>query len=58
MRERQPKAGNGMIFGFNTDIKHEGTVYHVQSEAGSRRRSCKRKSFCAAGASQTRLPLW
>src|SRR3954469_16997108 len=22
-----------MIFGFNTDIKHEGTVYHVQSEA-------------------------
>ncbi len=22
-----------MIFGFNTDIKHENTVYHVQSEA-------------------------
>src|SRR5215472_16103725 len=22
-----------MIFGFNTDIKHEETVYHVQSEA-------------------------
>jgi hypothetical protein len=22
-----------MIFGFNTDIKHESTVYHVQSEA-------------------------
>jgi hypothetical protein len=22
-----------MIFGFNTDVKHEGTVYHVQSEA-------------------------
>jgi hypothetical protein len=22
-----------MIFGFNTDIKHGGTVYHVQSEA-------------------------
>ncbi len=22
-----------MIFGFNTDIKHEATVYHVQSEA-------------------------
>ena len=22
-----------MIFGFNTDEKHEGTVYHVQSEA-------------------------
>lgn len=22
-----------MIFGFNTDIKHQDTVYHVQSEA-------------------------
>src|SRR5215467_6632511 len=22
-----------MIFGFNTDIRHEDTVYHVQSEA-------------------------
>jgi len=22
-----------MIFGFNTDVQHEGTVYHVQSEA-------------------------
>ena len=22
-----------MIFGFNTDVKHEDTVYHVQSEA-------------------------
>ena len=22
-----------MIFGFNTDVKHEGIVYHVQSEA-------------------------
>src|ERR1700680_2760749 len=22
-----------MIFGFNTDVKHDGTVYHVQSEA-------------------------
>src|SRR5260370_23016471 len=22
-----------MIFGFNTDIKHEDTIYHVQSEA-------------------------
>lgn len=22
-----------MIFGFNTDIKHESTIYHVQSEA-------------------------
>ena len=22
-----------MIFGFNTDVKHEETVYHVQSEA-------------------------
>ena len=24
---------NRMIFGFNTDIRHEDTVYHVQSEA-------------------------
>ena len=22
-----------MIFGFNTDVKHDDTVYHVQSEA-------------------------
>lgn len=22
-----------MIFGFNTDVKHDGTIYHVQSEA-------------------------
>jgi hypothetical protein len=22
-----------MIFGFNTDVKHQGTIYHVQSEA-------------------------
>ena len=22
-----------MVFGFNTDVKHEETVYHVQSEA-------------------------
>src|ERR1039457_4404664 len=22
-----------MIFGFNTDIRHEDTIYHVQSEA-------------------------
>jgi len=22
-----------LIFGFNTDVKHDGTVYHVQSEA-------------------------
>ncbi len=26
-------AETGMIFGFNTDVKHEDTVYHVQSEA-------------------------
>ena len=26
----EPKT---MIFGFNTDIKHDDTVYHVQSEA-------------------------
>jgi hypothetical protein len=24
---------NRMIFGFNTDIRHEDTIYHVQSEA-------------------------
>ena len=24
-----------MIFGFNTDVKHDGTVYHVQSETGN-----------------------
>jgi succinate dehydrogenase/fumarate reductase flavoprotein subunit len=24
-----------MIFGFNTDVKHGETVYHVQSEANS-----------------------
>ena len=24
-----------MIFGFNTDVKHGDTVYHVQSEANS-----------------------
>jgi len=23
----------GMIFGFNTDVKHDDTIYHVQSEA-------------------------
>ena len=26
-------TANQMIFGFNTDIKHGDTVYHVQSEA-------------------------
>jgi hypothetical protein len=26
-------TGPVMIFGFNTDIRHSGTVYHVQSEA-------------------------
>ncbi|HET9695232.1 MAG TPA: hypothetical protein VFP40_00115, partial [Terriglobales bacterium] len=26
-------AKGQMIFGFNTDVKHEDTVYHVQSEA-------------------------
>ncbi len=27
------RATEPMIFGFNTDVKHEETVYHVQSEA-------------------------
>jgi hypothetical protein len=34
--EKNHRAGeslNRMIFGFNTDIRHEDTVYHVQSEA-------------------------
>ena len=22
-----------MVFGFNTDVKHQDTIYHVQSEA-------------------------
>jgi DNA-binding FadR family transcriptional regulator len=26
-------ASNAMIFGFNTDVKHGDTVYHVQTEA-------------------------
>jgi len=31
-RTRIPLNKN-MIFGFNTDVKHEDTIYHVQSEA-------------------------
>jgi hypothetical protein len=27
------QLGSEMIFGFNTDVKHEETIYHVQSEA-------------------------
>ncbi len=35
MTGRQPaeESLKRMIFGFNTDIRHEDTVYHVQSEA-------------------------
>ena len=31
--DRAGESLNRMIFGFNTDIRHEDTVYHVQSEA-------------------------
>src|SRR5271157_2177067 len=31
--DRTGESLNRMIFGFNTDIRHEDTVYHVQSEA-------------------------
>src|SRR5271157_869994 len=31
--DRGGESLNRMIFGFNTDIRHEDTVYHVQSEA-------------------------
>jgi len=34
-----------MIFGFNTDIKHEGTVYHVQSEARQQERLLQTQVF-------------
>jgi len=40
-----------MIFGFNTDIKHEDTVYHVQSEAREASNCCRRKSSSAAAVS-------
>src|SRR5205814_7164938 len=30
---RRSRDRNRMIFGFNTDVKHDDTVYHVQSEA-------------------------
>jgi hypothetical protein len=32
-QRRAIESRGGMIFGFNTDIRHEDTVYHVQSEA-------------------------
>src|SRR5450755_2959952 len=31
--DRTGESLNRMIFGFNTDIRHQDTVYHVQSEA-------------------------
>jgi hypothetical protein len=34
-----------MIFGFNTDIKHEDTVYHVQSEARENERLLQTQIF-------------
>src|SRR5271155_3948866 len=34
-----------MIFGFNTDIKHDDTVYHVQSEARESERLLQTQVF-------------
>ncbi len=34
-----------MIFGFNTDIRHEDTVYHVQSEAREAEQSLQTQVF-------------
>jgi hypothetical protein len=34
-----------MIFGFNTDVKHEDTVYHVQSEARQNERLLQTQVF-------------
>ena len=34
-----------MIFGFNTDVKHEQTVYHVQSEAREHERLLQTQVF-------------
>jgi hypothetical protein len=34
-----------MIFGFNTDVKHEDTVYHVQSEARENERILQTQVF-------------
>lgn len=34
-----------MIFGFNTDVKHDGTVYHVQSEARESERLLQTQVF-------------
>lgn len=34
-----------MIFGFNTDVKHEDTVYHVQSEAREHERLLQTQVF-------------
>lgn len=34
-----------MIFGFNTDVKHGGTIYHVQSEARENERLLQTQVF-------------
>jgi hypothetical protein len=34
-----------MIFGFNTDVKHEDTIYHVQSEAREHERLLQTQVF-------------
>src|SRR5580704_7483703 len=34
-----------MIFGFNTDVKHDDTVYHVQSEARESERLLQTQVF-------------
>ena len=34
-----------MIFGFNTDVKHDGTIYHVQSEARESERLLQTQVF-------------
>src|SRR5574337_861259 len=34
-----------MIFGFNTDVKHQDTVYHVQSEAREHERLLQTQVF-------------
>jgi hypothetical protein len=39
------KETGGMIFGFNTDIKAEGTVYHVQTEVREQERRLESQVF-------------
>ena len=48
-----------MIFGFNTDIRHEDTVYHVQSEAREGEQLLQTQVFVRAAASGKRaVPYW